>query len=129
MCGSPLQQPFQFEIYPSGARTTAPAAKEYYNEGNFNAFRVFLIATAKSDTPSVTVKISTWDSKAKAYVDLLTSAALTDVGSTVIQVGGVGAAVTNVADARHPGKRVKVTLTHGDSDSLTYSVTGEWLRA
>lgn len=131
MCGSPStnREPYQFVVYPSAARTAAPTAATFYNEGNFNTFQLYFVATAKSATPSVTAKISLWDSKANAYVDVLTSAALTDVGSALLQVGGVGANVSNVTDMRHPGKRIKVTMAHGDSDELTYSVTGGWVRS
>lgn len=131
MCGSPStnREPYQRELYASAARTATPTAVTFYNEGNFNALQIFVSATASSSTPSVVVTIDTWNSKADKWVTLLTGAAITGVSENIYQVGGAGQNVSNLVDVRHPGKRIRVTLTHGDSDSITYSVAASFLRS
>lgn len=123
--------PYSQVAFSSAARTATPTAFSAYNKGNFNAVQVLISTTAAGTSPSTTYVIATWDSKASAWIDLLTSAAVTGTanGNLVLQIGGVGQNVANVTDVRHPGKRIRVSPTHGNSTTHTYSVTLNWIRA
>lgn len=121
--------PYQQVAYASAARTATPTAFTAFNRGGFNTLQVLINTSAVTSTPSTTFAVDTWDSKAGVWLNLLTSAAVSATGQLVLQVGGAGANVSNVVDLRHPGRRVRVTPTHGNSNSHTYTVTLSWLRS
>lgn len=116
-------------IFDLAARTAAPTTiPEMLNPG-FPGIRVDVHATAKTATPSVTFKIQRWIEAQGAWVDILTSAALTDAGDLVLKVTAALAASANVtASEQAPGKW-RVLPVHADGDSLTYAVSYEYLTA
>ena len=108
--------------YPSAARTATPTAIDVDVPSSARGVHVVIDATAASATPSVVPKIEGIDGvSGKAYA-LLTGAAITAISTTTLRVvpGIVAAANLAVSDALPD--RIRVTLTHGDADSLTYSV-------
>lgn len=107
--------------YASAARTATPTAVTV-PAGRYNYMNVTVNATAITATPSVVVTIDAYDPVSGTYVNMLTSAAITATGTTLMRIGPTLAAVANLA-ANHalPGT-VRITCTHGDADSITYSV-------
>jgi hypothetical protein len=76
----------------------------------------------------VVVTVDALDSLSGKAVNLLTSAAITAVSTTTLNIGpGLTAAANLVANA-FLGDSVRVTLTHGDADSITYSVAAHLIR-
>ena len=78
--------------------------------------------TAISATPSVTFTIQGKDDLSGKYYTILASAAITGTGTTVLRVyPGLTAAANLTANDVLPGTWRLIT-THGDADSITYSV-------
>lgn len=110
-------------VLPSAARTAAPDSQEFRNLGRAQGLVVVVNATAKSATPSVTVTISGVDVFTGATWTILTSAAITDAGTTVLKVHPGITVASNVAVADVLPQAFRISCAHGDSDSLTYSVS------
>ena len=110
-------------VLASAARTTAPDTQEFRNFGRASGLVVVVNATAKSSTPSVTVTIKGVDVFTGATWDILASAAITDAGTTVLKVRPGITAASNVAVADVLPPVFRIACAHGDSDSLTYSVS------
>jgi hypothetical protein len=116
----------QIELLASAARTATPTVDMQYTP-NIKRLLVFIDVTAVTATPSVTPAIVVDkplpSATAADTAAVLTGAAITATGNTILQVGPGLYNVTNlVAGAIVPAKW-SVTLTHGDSDSITYSVS------
>jgi len=78
--------------------------------------------TAVTATPALTVKIQGKDRASGKYYDILTSAVIATVSTTVLKVGpGLTAAGNLVANDFLPAIW-RVTVTHGDTDQAVYSV-------
>lgn len=109
-------------VYASAARTATPTAVTIPT-GRYKYLDLVIDTTAHASTPSVTVAIDGYDTVSGKYYNLLTSAAQDGTAqTTVIRVGpGLAASSNVVADYALPST-IKVTCTHSDSDSITYSV-------
>lgn len=106
----------------SAART---ATENSADQVNYNArgVRVRINVTSITATPSITVAIEEKDSISGNYIAILTSAAITTTGqkTTLVVYPGIAASANVKAD--DPLPRVwRVAVTHGDTDSITYSV-------
>jgi hypothetical protein len=107
--------------FASAARTATGNSGDLDN-GNAKGVVVFVNVTATAATPSVTFAIQAKDPASGEYVSLLVSAAVTAAGMTMLTVyPGVTAAANVSASAVLP-KTWRVLATHGDADSITYSV-------
>lgn len=105
-------------IFASAARTATESATLACesSEGLF-----FIDVTAASATPSVVFTIAGVSPSGVAYT-ILASAAITGVGLTVLRVSPqLTAAANTIAKDMLPGA-IKVTATHADTDSITYSM-------
>ena len=109
------------QIYGSAARTASPTASTLLNKFN-RGVQVIIDVTAVAATPSVVFAVEGKDGVSGEWYALLTSAAITSTGTTVLRVEpGATEAANTVAAAGVP--RVwRVTATHADADSITYSV-------
>lgn len=99
----------QRTIYPLAARTATPTAVTL-NMRNDSCLRVVLDATVIAATPSIVVTVDTFDNASAKWVNVLTSAAITTVSTNVLTL------IQGLAGL------VRITVTHGDADSITYSV-------
>lgn len=104
------------------ARTATTSSANLINR-NCAGIRVFINVTALVDTPSITVSIEEKDPISGNYVALLTSAAITTTGqkTTLVIYPGLTAAANVVASSVLP-RDFRITVTHGDADSITYSI-------
>jgi hypothetical protein len=107
-------------IYASAARTATPTAVSRRVD-RYRGCVVLIDVTAIAATPSVTPKIEGVMSSGAVYT-LLTGAAITGTGQTALKVYPGITAAANVAVSDVLPQNIKVTLTHGDADSITYSV-------
>lgn len=107
-------------IYASAARTATPTAVTKRVD-RWKGCLVLIDVTAIAATPSVVPKIEGVMSSGAVYV-LLTGAAITATGQTALKVYPGITAAANVAVSDVTPQSIKVTLTHGDADSITYSV-------
>jgi hypothetical protein len=107
-------------IYASAARTATPTAVTKRVD-RWRGCIVTIDVTAIAATPSVVPKIEGVTSSGAVYV-ILTGAAITATGQTALKVYPGITAAANVAVSDVLPQTIKVTLTHGDADSITYSV-------
>lgn len=111
-----------FAVLPSAARTATPDTYEFEHDGS--ALHLVVDVTAVTATPSITVTVAGVDRVSGKTYTLLASAAITGTGTTVLKIGrGLTAAANSVANDVLPPV-FRVTVTHGDADSITYSVAG-----
>ena len=115
-------------IYASAARTATPTALQFAVPAGTRAIRVVLDATAVTATPDVVLKIDALDSTSGKFVNLLTGASVATVSTMPYTVGLGVTAAANVAAAAPLADQLKITCTHGDADSITYSVGATFIR-
>lgn len=114
-------------VYASAARTATPTAVTV-QAGRYNYLRLVIDVTAATATPSVVCTIDALSPLSGKYHNLLTSAALTESGvpfTRVLEIGPTLAAANNVAANKPLPSTIRITMTHADSDSITYSVAAE----
>jgi len=110
------------QIYISAARTATPTAVEV-NTRRFRSMVIVLDATAITSTPSVTIALDRKDNASGKYINILTSAAIATVSTNTIRIG-LGLPVTANVSANEPLPNVvRVTITHGNANSITYTVS------
>ncbi len=108
-------------ILASAARTTTTNSADFTNY-NARGAHFFIDVTAVTATPSITVNIQGKDPVSGTYYNLLTSVAITTVSTAVLKLyPGIGA-VANAAAADILPRTYRVSVTHADADSITYSV-------
>lgn len=111
-----------FTVLPSAARTADPDTKEYRDLAKAVGLVLVIDVTAITSTPSITVKIQGVDIVSGKTWDILTSAAIATVSTTVMRVRPGITASANVAVSDVLPPVVRVTVTHGNANSITYSV-------
>jgi hypothetical protein len=113
-------------VFTSAARTATPTPFDGSNDG-FRGLHLIIDATAAADTPSVVFTIQGFSPLGADYYTILASAAITGTGTTVLRVfPGATAAANTVANDQIPSAW-RVIATHGDADSITYSVAANLL--
>ena len=108
-------------LLASAARTATVSSAPQTNY-NGRGVRVFIDVTASAATPSVVFTVEVADPISGTYTAVLTSAAITGAGHTVLRVYPGITAAANLAASDILGRTWRVTATHGDADSITYSV-------
>jgi hypothetical protein len=114
-------------LYASAARTATPTAVNI-NTARVKALRLVIDVTAVTATPSVVVTIDAIDSLSGKFPNLLTSAAITATGTTILTIALGQTVAANVSASTPLGDNVRVTMTHGDADSITYTVSAHLIR-
>ena len=108
--------------YASAARTATPTAVTLPTGGN-RGCHVVINVTAVTATPSVVPTIDGVDSVTGTAYNLLTGLAITATGITVLKIApGIGT-IANAAASDVLPNNIRLTMTHGDADSITYSVS------
>lgn len=110
------------EVYPSQARTASPADAEVQVPPDAASCLLLIDVTAIALTPSVTVNVNGVVPGSGTQFPLLSSAAITGVGVTALEIGpGIAEAANKSVDVLLPEKLV-VDPAHADADSITYSI-------
>lgn len=109
-------------IYPPAARTATPTAVTLQT-GRAKELRVVLDMTALAATPSLVVTVDYSDSASGKWVNLITSAAITTVSTVALTVALGVTVAANLAVSAPLADTIRITVTHGDTDSATYSVS------
>lgn len=107
-------------IYASAARTATPTAVTKRVDRHRGCL-LLIDVTAIAATPSVVPKVEGVTASGAVYA-ILTGAAITATGQTALKIYPGVTASANVAVSDVLPQTIKVTLTHGDTDSITYSV-------
>ena len=110
------------QIYASAARTATPTAVEV-NTRRFRSMVVVLDATVHAVSAALTITLARKDNASGKYIDILTSASITTVSTNTIRIG-LGLPVTANVSANEPLPNVvRVTVTHGNANAVTYTVS------
>lgn len=109
-------------VLNSAARTATTTSDDFIN---YDAIGLQLIidVTAVTATPSITVTIQGKDYLSGKYYTILSSAAITGTGTTVLRVFPSATAATNLAANDFLPINWRVSVAHGDTDSITYSIS------
>lgn len=110
--------------YPSAARTATPAAA-VLDLVRIRALIVVIDVTAIGPAPSVVPTIDAIDVASGKAWNLLTGAALTAITGATPRVLRIAPGITvaaNLAAADLVPERIRITMTHGNADSITYTV-------
>jgi len=108
-------------IFTSVARTATIVSSVLSAEEAISS--IFVIdVTAITASPSVVFSIEAKDPLSTAFYNVIDSAAITGTGTTTIQVGMNIVAAANIAANEMLPAEYRITATHGDADSITYTV-------
>lgn len=110
-------------LLASAARTATPAPADQLNYGSAGLV-VTINVTAIGVAPSVVPAIQFKDA-AGVYYTLLTGAAITAIGATILRLDPRLPAVANLIAQVHFGRTFRVNLAHSNADSITYSVSAD----
>lgn len=111
----------EITLLESAARTTSVNSVDFTNVF-FKGGHFVVDVTSTSLTPSITVSIQGKDELSGKYYDILVSAAITTVGTTVLRVYPGISSTANLSASDVLPKKYRVKVTHADADSITYSV-------
>lgn len=112
-----------FPLLPLAARTATPATFQLEGTGRSTALVVVLGVTAVVAGASVTVSAAGYDPSSQTTWALVTSAAVTATGTTVLKISPGITTVANVAVADILPPIVNVTVTHSTVNSITYALS------
>jgi len=116
-------------VYPSAARTATPTAVDLNLEQfNCNALLLLIDVTAVGVTPSVVPTIDGIDVASGKTFNLLTGAALTAIVTRTLRVGPGLVVAANLAANDYTPEQVRITMTHGNGVTITYSVTAHLIQ-
>jgi len=116
-------------FFPTAARTATSSSAYYTNQGK--GIVLIANATAITATPSVTFTVEVWYAPLAAPLLLANFVTLLDgveFHRLTIQPYGTSAAAAGVTELFNSvipaGALFRITATHADADSITYSVVG-----
>lgn len=110
-------------VLPTLARTATPDTFEYeLDSSRASGLIVVVDVTAIVTAPSITVKIDGVDRASGKLFNLLTSAAITTVSTVVLRVHPQLTAAANLIAKDQLPPVWRITSTHGNANSITYSV-------
>lgn len=108
--------------FPSAARAVAQTYESSaIATDEAESAHVIINVSSITASPSVTPKIQGHDPTSDSWYDLLVGPAITATGLTVLKVGRVSPSANAAAQDLLPAT-IRVTMTHADTDSITYSV-------
>jgi len=110
----------QLTLFASAARTATPTAAEFYSNGA-RGLHLVIDATAIVATPSVVPTLDGKDELSGKWYNLLTGAAITGVSTAVLKIFPGITVAANLAVSDTIPNRLRLVMTHGDADSITYS--------
>lgn len=109
-------------VYSSAARTATPTVADT-NTSKSAGIQFVIDVTAVTATPSVVPTISGVDPVSGSLYTLLVGAAITATGTTVLQVHPDLTETANLKASALLPQLTRLTLTHADADSITYTVS------
>lgn len=118
---------YEATVYASAARTATPSATDLKNISG-RGVTVVIDVTAASATPSVVVTIDGKCTLSGKYYNILTSAAITGIGTTTLRIYPDLTPSANVAVNSIVPRVFRIVVTHADADSITYSVSVNYHR-
>ena len=120
-------------LLSSAARTATPTpgpGGDYgylTNNQRFRGAHIILDVTALAATPSITVAVDGYDYGSDSWYNILTGSAVTTTSQTIYKVHPDLTAVGNLVAKDGVPYLWRVTVTHADADSITYSLAVNYL--
>jgi hypothetical protein len=119
----------EIQILPSAARSAAPAFPDFLNTPTiYDGIEVALDLTAFTTAASLTINIQEWVPSKQAYVTVLSSPVIAANGTTFLRMFPMAAEVANLSRSAFLPKKWRVTVTHGNGNSHTYSLDVQLIR-
>jgi hypothetical protein len=116
----------QLNVLPLLARTTNPNTMEYRNMGRVAGIVLVINVTAVVSTPSLTVALLGVDLDTGVTWNIITSAAITSTGVTVLKARPGITPAANVAVADIVPSVIRIVASNSvPADAITYSVTAD----
>lgn len=107
-------------LFASAAYTATQNSDEIEQRG-YRGVRVYIVTSNPVATPSVVFAIEAYDAASGTWVALLTAAAMTTATTKTLTIyPGLTASANVTANDVLPA-RWRVSATHADADSITYS--------
>jgi hypothetical protein len=114
------------QVAPSAARTATTTFGPFTNPGG-NGILVDIDITAVTSTPSTTFAIQVKDPVSSVWTAVLTSAAQAAAAHLRLKVHPAITVVANLAASDLLSKQFRVVATHGNANSMTYSIAATLL--
>lgn len=113
-------------LLASAARVASADSSDQLNEWGRGG-HIVIDVSAIADTPSIVVTVQGKDALSGNYYDILVSNAITATGTTVLKIyPGIGA-IANAAASDVLPPIFRVSVAHGDGDSITYSISAQMI--
>jgi hypothetical protein len=116
-----VMRPQPLTVYASAARTATPTANELA-AGLAHGLHLVIDVTAVTSTPSVVPTIDGYDALSDKWYNLLTGVAITATGTTRLTLYPGVATIANASASDVLPARFRVVMTHGNANSITYTV-------
>lgn len=121
----------KIEILSSAARTATVNSAKIFTPNVENVIIFVDVTVVPGSAPSTTIDImvdSPWPSSSPQadQFSILTSAAIVAVGNTILYAGPGIEAAANVATSKPVPAEWSVKATHGNANSMTYSISA-WI--
>ncbi len=113
-----------YEVFSSTARTATVSSSKFEGAGA-RTLTLALDVTADPGTASVVFTVERYNPVGNDWTTILTSAAITAVGNTVWVIDPAITVVANVTASTSVPFTWRVTATHADAESITYSLYAE----
>lgn len=116
-----------FEVLPSEARIATPDSQEFEIHGpgyQYAGLHLIIDVTAVTATPALTVTVDGVDRISGKTYNLITSTVIATAVVTALKIAPGITPAANIAVAMNLPPVFRVTVSHGDTDSATYSVGG-----
>lgn len=113
-------------VYVSAARTATPTAYPLYTRGS-QGVTATINVTAVTSTPSVVFTIEAYDPSSATWTSMLASSAIVGTGTTRLAVAPGIAVSANASASTVIPDTIRVKATHGNTNSITYSVGLDWM--
>ena len=105
----------------SGAYTASQDSADLSNK-RYRGAHIIIDVTAATLTPSVVFTVQGKDLASGKYYDILDSAAITGVGTTVLTIFPAATGAANLTENNILPETFRIHAEHADADSITYSV-------
>jgi len=109
-------------VYASAARTATPDTQEFELGTGYTGLTLVIDTTAAGTSPSTVVKVEGVDRVSGKVYGTLSSAAITGTGTVTLSMGLSSTVAANASANQAVPPVVRITATHGNSTTHTYSV-------
>lgn len=114
--------------YETRARTATPTSYSIYTRGAVGVI-IYISATAAAATPSVVATVDGYDPVSATWYNILTATAITGITTKRLVIAPGVTVTANLTAATVLPDTIRIVMTHADADSITYSVSLDWIEA